>query len=72
MMREGRNFNPYFIDAMIMQNQLYAFEEISIDKILINIMLNGLQKSYEMVIQDMTYLTNQSFKAVMKNLLTKI
>lgn len=50
-MKKRRNISTYLINVMNVQNQLRAFKEIINDKTLVNILLNDLSKSYEIVIQ---------------------
>lgn len=49
-MEEGEEVNTYLSEAMDIRNQLRAFGEKVEDKTLNNIVLNGLPRSYEMVI----------------------
>jgi hypothetical protein len=70
-MREGEDINTYLTDAMDLRNQLKCYGEAIEDKTLINLVLNGLPHSYEMIIQGITYLTNPTFDIVMGKLLTE-
>lgn len=70
MVMKGGDINTYLSEAMDIRNQLKAFREVVEDKTLNNIVLNGLPRSYEMVIQRITYMTSPSFEEVMKKILT--
>lgn len=49
-MKERGDISTYFMEVMDIKNHLNAFGKTIIDKTLINIVLNGLLQSYEMVI----------------------
>ena len=71
-MREGEDINTYLTDAMDLRNQLKCYGEAIRDKTLINLVLNGLPKSYERIIQGIIYLTNPTFNIVMEKLFTEM
>ena len=70
-MREGEDINIYLTNTVDLRNQLKCYGEVIEDKTSINLVLNGLPQSYEMIIQGITYLTNPTFDIVMEKLLTE-
>jgi hypothetical protein len=59
----------YLMEASNLQNHLNALGETVSDKQLISIVLNGLPRSYDMVIQGISYMTNPIFEDVMGKIL---
>jgi hypothetical protein len=59
----------YLMEASNLQNHLNALGETVSDKQLISIVLNGLPRSYDMVIQGILYMTNLIFEDVMGKIL---
>ena len=49
-MKEGHNVSSYLVEASNLRNHLIALEKSVLDKQLINIVLNALLCSYEMII----------------------
>lgn len=60
------------MEAIDRKNKQKAFKKIIVNKTLIDIILNGLQQNYKMVIQGITYMNQPSFEDVMNQFLTKI
>ena len=71
-MKEGKDVSSYIMEASNLWNHLIALDKFVSDKKLINIVLNGLLQSYEMIIQGISYMTNPTFEDVIGKVLTKI
>jgi hypothetical protein len=68
-LREGGDVTTYLMEASNLRNHLNALGETVSDKQLISIVLNGLPRSYDMVIQGISYMTNPIFEDVMGKIL---
>jgi hypothetical protein len=64
-MKEGGNVNAYLTEASKLRDRLQTLGEKVPDRTLNNIVLNGLPRTYEMVIHGISYMTNRSFEDVM-------
>ena len=70
-MKEGEDVSFYLMESSNLWNHLIALEESISNNELINIILNKLLYSYEMIIQGIFYMTNPTFKDVIGKILTK-
>ena len=70
-MRKGEDINNYLTTAMDLRNELRGYGEEMTDKTLINLVLNGLPSSYDVVMQGITYLDNPKFEVVMGKLIAE-
>jgi hypothetical protein len=70
-MKEGGDINAYLTEASELRDRLRTLGEQVPDKTLNNIILNGLPKTYKMVIQGISYMTNPSFEDVMGKIITE-
>jgi hypothetical protein len=68
-LKEGGDVTTYLMEASNLRNHLSALGETISDKQLISIVLNGLPRSYDMVIQGISYMTNPIFEDVMGTIL---
>jgi hypothetical protein len=68
-LKEGGDVTTYLMEASNLRNHLSALGETVSDKQLISIILNGLPRSYDMVIQGISYMTNPIFEDVMGKIL---
>jgi hypothetical protein len=71
-MKEGGDVSIYLTEASELRDRLRTLREEVSDKTLNSIVLNGLPRTYEMVIQGISFMTNPSFEDVMGKLLTEI
>lgn len=68
-LREGGDVTTYLMEASNLRNHFSALGETISDKQLISIVLNGLPRSYDIVIQGISYMTNPIFEDVMGKIL---
>jgi hypothetical protein len=68
-LKEGGDVTTYLMEASNLRNHLSALEENIADWQLINIVLNGLPRSFDMVVQGISYMTNPTFEDVMEEIL---
>ena len=70
-MKEGEDVSAYLMKTSNIRIHLIALEESILDKQLINIVLNGFLRFYEIIIQSISYMTNPTFEDVMDKILTE-
>ena len=70
-MKEGIDMSTYLMEANTLQNHFVALGKNISDNQLINVMLNGLPWTYDMVVQGISYLLNPTYKDVMGRILTE-
>jgi hypothetical protein len=70
-MKEGGDISTYLMEASMLQNHLITLGETISDNQLINVVLNRLLRSYDMVIQGVSYLPNPTYEDVMERILTQ-
>ena len=68
-LKEGGDVTTYLMEASNLRNHLSALGETILDRQLVNIVLNGLARSFDMVIQGISYMTNPTFEDVMGKIL---
>ena len=66
---EGGDVTAYLMDASNLRNHLNALGETISDRQLVNIVLNGLPRSFDMVVQGISYMPNPTFEDVMGKIL---
>jgi hypothetical protein len=70
-MKEGGDVSTYLTEASELRDRLRTLGEEVSDMTLNSIVLNGLPRTYEMVIQGISFMTNPSFEDVMGKILTE-
>jgi hypothetical protein len=71
ILKEGGDVTTYLMEGSNLRNHLMTLGETISDKQLINIVLNGLPRSYDMVVQGISYFQNPTYEDVMGKILTK-
>jgi hypothetical protein len=70
-MKEGSDVSTYLMEARTLRNHLVVLGETISDNQLINVVLNGLPCSYDMVVQGVSYLPNPTYEDDMGRILTE-
>ena len=68
-LKEGGDMITYLMEASNLRNHLSTLRETISDRQLINIILNGLPRSFDMVVQRISYMTNPTFEDIMGKIL---
>ena len=68
-LKEGGDVTTYLMEANNLRNHLSALGETISDRQLVNIVLNSLPRSFNMVVQGISYMTNPTFEDVMGKIL---
>jgi hypothetical protein len=68
-LKERGGVTVYLMEVSNLQNHLTAVGEVVSDRQLVNIVLNGLPHSFDMIIQGISYLPNSTFEDVMEKIL---
>jgi hypothetical protein len=70
-LKEGGDVTTYLIETSNLRNHLRTLGEEVSNKQLITIVLNGLPRSYDMIVQGTSYILNPTFEDVMEKILTE-
>jgi hypothetical protein len=71
ILKEGGDVTTYLMEGSNLRNHLMTLGETISDKQLINIVLNGLPRSYDMVVQGISYFQNPTYEDVMGKILAE-